>query len=120
MMVSSNLTHHIDIYRKYDNNGVANYGARQKTRKEFMYSVMCDWELTKPVEMIATDDGDAEPIKYIQGVKVTIPYIDDIRAEDFFIRDDDGIWYEVKNIIDSRKDKQIMVLYLSTYIQEEE
>ena len=122
-MVSSTFKNFITIFKKSDIS-IPYYGAGSKLAQQtFKYEKVlrtsCNFKYLKKIEMVSTEINTVEPIKYIQNVKVTIPYIRKMFDGDYFVEDDFGRFYKITNIYDEKNTKEVLELYLTQWTKDD-
>jgi len=122
-MVTSTLKNFITIYKKVDIS-IPYYGAgAKKAEQTFKYEkvirISCDFKYLKKIELISTDNNSVEPVKYIQNVKASVPYIRNMFDGDYFVEDDFGRFYKITNVYDEKNTKQILELYLTQWTKDD-
>lgn len=108
------LSQYIEIVAKYESPNV-NFGGEVKIKySQPLWCGMCEWTVRKDINLI--DGNSGVPVKYIDNIRVRIPYLDLFKTKDYFvITKPDNIYYKIMKITDEENTKKWLTLELQQW-----
>lgn len=111
------MNQYIEIYRRLESPNLE-YGGQVKIKYKKIHSCLCEWNIKK--EILFMDESDAIPTKYINNIKIRIPYTNIINTYDCFVKKiPDDIMYRIINITDEENNKKYLAIELQQWNKDE-